>query len=432
MLYFEPSRYSYIEVSNSKDLNITDEFTIFARICMHGWGQGLRDIVVKAPSTSWPTTNFRFGVSGWKPWALMFVHGDGKSYESWTSKSLEPFKWYDVAVTNDGIYIDGELGTPIDITLDWYPNDAPIRIGMCTGGAQKNVFYGKMCNVVMFNRKLSATEINELRKGNINTNNDSLLFWYPMNENMGVVARDYSRNNNHARLYNCKWVSRARRGMYFDNGGIKFDSGLNIDCNYCSVVAVFAIETLNKGGSAWYGQNTIVRFSNDRLSIFNASTDSKIRFTNYDTGWKEITSNIELEAGKVYTVVGIVNNNEEHLYVASNGVIIDHDSRDDLGDCGNYVDTPVHIGSGSALDQYNLHGEVLAVMIYNRPITEDEIKQISDFGWFDPPRDGLISWILFDGLKEGDTVIDKITGAVGEPIGTPKFVIRKPKRVLTI
>jgi len=301
------------------------------------------------------------------------------------------------------------------------------RLNGHIGGAvdgPKFKFHGIIHEVAIWNKfldvtgKISVAEIDE-----------KPVVWLPFVENMGVIAKDYSGNNNHARLYNCKWVSRARRGMYFDNGGIKFDSGLNIDCNYCSVVAVFAIETLNKGGILATGRNCIVRPENEMLMLFNDPDDKKLRFTNYDGTWKEIESNIDLEAGQVYTGVGIMNGNEEHIYLASNGVIIDHNYRDDLGDCGEYTDTAILVGSRND-GKYALHGEVLAVMIYDRPISESEIKQISDFGWFDPPRDGLISWILFDGLKEGDEVKDLITGAIGEPIGTPKFVIRKPKRVL--
>jgi len=65
-IFLEPARLSYGQILNSEGLNITDEFTIFARINMMEWGQGLRDIIVKAPSMSWPPANFRFGVSAFK------------------------------------------------------------------------------------------------------------------------------------------------------------------------------------------------------------------------------------------------------------------------------------------------------------------------------------------------------------------------------
>jgi len=382
--------------------------------------------------------------------------------------------WYDFwrlvvdVKVNDTVYLAMKDANTGDITWYWGPEDANVvsrdsyciaryrlgdkvvievngkirehtcnitaitepRLNCHIGGAVEGAkfkFHGIIHEVAIWNKFLDVTG-----EVNVAEIEEKPVVWFPFTENMGVIAKDYSGNNNHARLYNCKWVSRARRGMYFDNGGIKFNSGLNIDCNYCSVVAVFAIETLNKGGTNLAGRNTIVKIlPANKLDLLNYPTDKKLTFLNYDGAWKGVSSNIDLEAGQIYTGVGIMNGNEEHIYVASNGVVIDHNYRDDLGDCGEYTDISVFVGSNDT-GKFALHGEILAIMIYDRPISESEIKQISDLGWFDPPRDGLISWILFDGLKEGDVVRDKITGVEGVPIGTPKFAIRKPERTLTL
>jgi len=367
---------------------------------------------------------------------LEFGIGDGNNYvfrgvQIEQNKTMQVFVQYSISEEKLQMFVDGELKINEDIAIGDFNTSVPIAIGKM---AYKNAefFNGIVALVRIYkDRFFTPEEVEYNMKHTNNPISDGLIAWIPFVENMGVIAKDYSGNNNHARLYNCKWVSRARRGMYFDNGGMKFDSGLNIDCNYCSVVAVFAIETLAKGGDIPSGRNLIVRpTASGKLSLFNNPLEKELTFTNYDGSWKGVRSNIELEAGQIYTGVGIMNNNEGHIYLASNGVIIDHNNRDDLGDCGVETDETVYVGS--KLDgTWKLHGEVLAVMIYDRPITEDEIKQISDLGWFNPPRNGLISWILFDGLREGDEVKDLITGAVGEPIGTPKFVIRKPKRVLT-
>ena len=351
---------------------------------------------------------------------------DGKYYAVSVDEPKD-LDWHFVVGSYDGetqkLYIDMKLKDQLDWSGKISVAPVPLKIGT-------SEFNGFIKDLRIYNIALSEDQLWEIYKNPYaRVAMEHCVLWLPFTENMGVIAKDYSGNNNHARLYNCKWVSRARRGMYFDNGGMKFDSSLTIDCNYCSVVAVFAIETLARGGTPATGRNCIVKPVGDKLMLFNNHNNEKLRFTNYDGVWKEIESNIDLEAGQIYTGVGIMNGNEEHIYLASNGVIIDHNYRDDLGDCGEYTDATIYIGSRGD-GKYALHGEVLAVMIYDRPITESEIERISDLGWFDPPRDGLISWILFDGLKEGDEVKDLITGAIGEPIGTPKFVIRKPKRVL--
>ena len=424
-------RNSNVKVPYSDTLNVTDKLSVFiwAKKTTKEQSAGLMGTL-----HSYKEEGQFDIIAGWNS-TFSFVE---LFFEDDTKVKFDNAVWDELEWTMIGFTFNSETGIVRTITngeiyeeySGYNKRLHPMESDLYIGSRRFDTFTGWICNALIYNRELTEGEIRQLYKEPFNPPRDGLILWIPFSENMGVIAKDYSCNNNHARLYNCKWVSRARRGMYFDNGGIKFDSGLNIDCNYCSVVAVFAIETPKKGGDTLNGKNCIIRPENEMLMLFNNPDDKKLRFTNYDRAWKEIVSNIELEAGQIYTGVGIMNGNEEHIYLASNGVIIDHNYRDDVGDCGEYTDTAIYVGSRGD-GKYALHGEVLAVMIYDRPISENEIKQISDLGWFNPPRNGLISWILFDGLKEGDEVKDLITGAIGEPIGTPKFVIRKPKRVLT-
>jgi len=436
-IYLSAANQSYAEIAHNDTLYMNHNMTVAIEVDVPENYRGWEETLCKGDRYN-ASYVIRFMSIGGVP-KIVYGFSDGTG---WRVVHTDMEDWYGKHVmiigTSDEnwifkLYIDGELQAVADLS-DYAEKAAkmttPLRIGCAQPGYRH--YTGRVSRVFIWKGySLSDDEIKQLCSNpDKPPAKDRLVLWLPFVENMGVIAKDYSGNNNHARLYNCKWVSRARRGMYFDNGGIKFDSGLNIDCNYCSVVAVFAIETLKKRGDTLNGRNCIVRPNDEMLMLFNDPGDKKLRFTNYDGAWKEVVSNIELEAGQIYIGAGIVNGNEEHLYLASNGVIIDHNYRDDLGDCGEYTDTAIFVGSRND-GKYALHGEVLATMIYNRPITENEIKQISDFGWFNPPRNGLISWILFDGLKEGDVVKDLITGAIGEPIGTPKFVIRKPKRVLT-
>jgi len=432
---FLNGRNAYIEIVNSETLNFS-KLTIFFRFKArptYSW----RYILAKATGASfasgWTGWRFNTGIDGT---VLNFdLSESSANYKRLYGQTVViDNKWHEVLGWWDGtnceLWIDGELKDSGTFSGD-ISNTLPIVIGATSAySANTHCIFDYL---LIWNRALTDTEKQQLLYGGT-IPTDGLVIHIPFSENMGVVCKDRA-SGLYGRMYNCRWVSRARRGMYFDNGGIKFDSRLNIDCNYCSVVAVFAIETLNKGvvgSNPNYGRNCIVRFSGDKLLIHNDWWTKKVCFANYDGKWKGILSNIDLESGQVYTVAGIMNNNEEHIYLASNGVIIDHNYRDDLGDCGEYTDSLVYVGS-TGVGTYLLHGEGLATMIYNRPITEDEIRQISEInGWFDPPRDGLISWILFDGLKEGDTPVDLITGAEGVQIGTPKFVIRKPYRVLKV
>ena len=430
-LYFN-GRNAYVEVADDESLDLT-ELTITARLKTTQVGTPYYRVFSRGDTATWEINPYQLGFRGGDGKVQLTI-GDNTNWNRCVGTTdIRDGKEHFIAGVVTGselqVFVDGILENTETQTITPFVYRGSAMIAK----AGDKYLEGIIKHVRIYNIALEQSQIQQLCENPYaQVAMDNCVLWLPFTENMGVVAKDYSGNNNHGRLYNCKWVNRQRRGMYFDNGGIRFDSGLNIDCNYCSVVAVFAIEMLEKGGTFLTGRNCVVKPSGDKLMLYNSHANKKLIFTNYDGAWKPVLSNIDLEAGQIYTGVGIMNSNEEHIYLASNGVIIDHNYRDDLGDCGEYINSSVFVGSNAA-GNYPLHGEVLAAMIYNRPITEDEIKQISEInGWFDPPRDGLISWILFDGLKEGDTPVDLITGAEGVQIGTPKFVIRKPVRVLSV
>jgi len=327
---------------------------------------------------------------------------------------------------NEGVwlYLNGVLdaydtdktGTVIDL-------NEPLKIGSLS---TLYPFVGQIAMLHVWDRKLTEDEIWQLYQNPDNPPRNGLMLWMPFTEGMGVVCKDKA-SGLYGRMLNCKWVNQQRRGWYFDNGGLNFYTGLDFDYNYCSVVCVFKMNALARGGTPYYGRCCVIHPGGDKCMIWNETGDKYIRFTNYDGLWKAVPTN-PIEPLQVYIAAGVMNGNEEHIYLASNGEIIDHNYRTDLGDCGNAVDKSVQIGS-TAVGGYKHHGEVLATMIYNRPLTEEEIKQISkQGGWLNPPTDGLISWIVLDGVLEGETPVDKITGATAVNVGTPKPVIRKALR----
>ena len=350
------------------------------------------------------------------------------NYRSVSVDEPKDLDWHFVVGSYDGetqkLYIDMKLKDQLDWSGKISVAPVPLKIGT-------SKFNGFIKDLRIYNIALSEDQLWEIYKNpHARVAMEHCVLWLPFTENMGVIAKDYSGNNNHARLYNCKWVSRVRRGMYFDNGGMRFGSNIRFG-NKSTIVAVFMPHSLIRKGVWRYGRHTLFGAGRRWLYIDQGTGGLVGTCRDINGVWKTVSVSIH-EDMHVYVGVQIINENEEHVYLASNGIILEHGYRSDIDSLDDSnIDVNVNRVGSEPNGLAPLHGILIAGLIYNRVITEDEIKQISEpEGWLNPPRDGLISWILFDGLKEGDEVKDLITGAIGEPIGTPKFVIRKPKRVL--
>jgi len=408
-LYFEPldctSIYTYVEIPHSSELNITDEFTIFARIYVERYGEGLRDILVKAPSTAWQPANFRFGINAGSP-ALRFVHGDGTVNESWVSSVLKLNTWYDVAVTNDGFYINGEFDNPISITLDWYSNTAPVRVGLCCGGAQRNVFHGIISDVMLFKRKLSQTEINELRKGNVDTNDDSLVLYLPLNHRFGKKAIDYSKYGNHGTIVNARWVCEFQKGLRFHEKRKSYievpdDPVLRCDANNQFTVACIANLRKVEGG-------LLARF------LVRKGTDWDKGFgLYYHTGKDEVGCRVCFDA---VTRIGTSTPRESgwHMYVGGydgskawigiDGEWVNSATNTSGLDMMDTTGMPVRIG-GNARAR-NISGEIAAVYMWNRFLSADEIWELYKNPDKPPAKDNLVLWLPLS-ERYGNLVIDR-------------------------
>jgi len=425
-LYFN-GKNAYVEVPHSESLNL-DEWTVVARVK-----------VLSLPSPSgghfeitnkdWNVLRFFIRENTYKP--KIVFNADGNNYSFEFPDVITLGEWHFLA----GYVKSGEQGIVVDEKLEVLGNVTYTTLGksdkeLCIARALGVEYYshGFIGSLRIYNTALTQSQIQELYENPYaHVAMDNCVLWLPFNENMGVVTKDYSGNSNHGRLYNCRWVHKARRGMYFDNGGMRFDSNFTIDGNSCSVVVICNARKIGQRK----GTSNIVVPNNYSHRIYRVD-DGKFGFAVSDlSGVYYSILTEEYFEDEMYTVCGIVDGASVKISVASSGCILHTKEKTDIPELVD-VKTPLYIGSGTGTYR-PIHGEILAVLVYNRPITEDEIRQISEInGWFNPPQDGLVSWVLFDGLMEGDTPVDKITGVEGVAIGTPKFVIRKPVRVLSL
>ena len=343
---------------------------------------------------------------------------------------VDPTNWHLVAGQYDGQYlrtiIDAEIYKEKDIGSIILSAITNVQIG---GNAE-------CAGVWLYKRALSLDELDELYRNPDNPPRDGLVLWLPFKEGEGVVCKDYSGYNNHGTMTNCRWVTKKNIGWHFDTFGYEFDSGITYTTTNLSMVVVFKGKQGIRLGDTVHGRGCILQLSGDVNMVWLREYDPELKpaisTTIYDgTSWKEIHADIETL--KTYVAIVVFNGNEEHIYLYDKGVLIDHVYRTDIlsGATLEYTNRKVAIGSTIEYvsgAKYPLHGNVIAAMIYNRVLSEDERMYLADNGWKSPITNGLIFHVPLYRFKEGDTVTDTVNNVEGVKIGNPTPVIRLPER----
>jgi prepilin-type N-terminal cleavage/methylation domain-containing protein len=201
-----------------------------------------------------------------------------------------------------------------------------------------------------------------------------LVGYWPFDEGSGTIAKDYSGNGNNGTLVNGPtWTTGKVGGALIFDG---VDDYVRIPRNILDPNKAFTFE-------AW----VIPRSTAARGSIINFGGDpgagcitpwldmvsgGNIIFGLYKTGSQNIniTSNFTIPANQPVHVVTIYNMSKVRIYI--NGVI-DKSSEYNFGSqiCPN-----VYIGGNVAYNQLYFNGVIDNVRIYNRALSDSEIKAL--------------------------------------------------------
>jgi|GEM_PF-6575992 len=206
----------YLVVAHDESLNMTDGFTISARIYIREYVEWA-SIVTKGgvPGNQIGTNNYTLHQSGpdgggpelyeTEPGYIRFT-GDGSaasgtSPESNTVLSLNT--WHHITATYDGntlrYYLNGVpngehiTGGPLN------PNGDPLYIGIDPPGDDE-YWNGMLDEIKIWNRPLNRGQIRAALRGSATPVASALAAYWSFNDGTGDTAHDRSRNNNHARL----------------------------------------------------------------------------------------------------------------------------------------------------------------------------------------------------------------------------------------
>ncbi|WCJ60887.1 FG-GAP-like repeat-containing protein [Fontisphaera persica] len=175
-------------------------WTVHAWVQLRGYQGGRRGVVgAPAECRDWGlvTIDGRFAVNVRPP------GGCGTSYVA-GGPFPEPGQWYHVAGACDGtnayLYVNGELAAsgPVDVNYVGAANGVWLGGEVCCG----NYFGGLIQGAGVWNRMLSAAEIQSLMTAAPSGNESGLMAYWPLNEGSGTTVTDISTNARHGTLVN--------------------------------------------------------------------------------------------------------------------------------------------------------------------------------------------------------------------------------------
>jgi len=154
-----------------------------------------------------------------------------------SSVSVTDGKWHFMSATYDGttmrIYVDGvQTGSGTSFSGNLPTQSGNVRVGADYQSTPGNFFTGSLDEVRIYNRALSASEIQALYKSGAQKftappTNLGLVGYWSMNEGTGTVAGDGSGNGNRGILTGGPtWVDGKRgKAINFDGGDDYVNAG---------------------------------------------------------------------------------------------------------------------------------------------------------------------------------------------------------------
>jgi hypothetical protein len=383
----------YIQVPNSPSINISGNLTVSAWIRSSGTPQH-SGLIHKEPlvSSGNRVTGYQVSVNkGAGEWAIGI-------YDSWPSSggaSFSPTKvvdgnWHHLVAVYDWqtitIYTDGIKSNSVPYTKGMLPNDRPLYIGVDPDLWGGRDFHGDIDDVRIYNRALPQAEVQQLagiQPPKCDGITAGLVLCLPLGEN----AWDGSGNGNHGLIQGVVVPTQDRFGK--PDAAYKLDGSAYIQVPNSPSINIAG----NITASAWIRSSGTAQHS----ALFH-----KLEGTGRFTGWQTSINSYEgnnwrmgiwdswpSSGGSVPSLTKVVDGNWHHLVAVYDGQTITTYTDGIKDNSVPYTkgmlpnDRPLYIGVdpdvwGSAYwGPRNFRGDLDDVRIYNRALSEAEVKQLA-------------------------------------------------------
>lgn len=391
---------------------------------------------------SFDQNTFYFYLNGGVPEAEIYAASSPGGYDAInTGVDLPLGKWSHYVMTwNAGerikIYVNGVDaggsyvgGSALQSGPLITPSDNLTIGGRPSGGGLGLDYDGKMDDVRVYNRGLSATEVRQLYNyGSTKLTSptfltNGLLGYWKLNDAGGTSAVDSSGNANTATLINGPTWNFGKVGgaVNFPGSGFMTAQTAAAASNLDSLTA-FSV-------SGWYypqgyGQNGLGYYfskGDAGTSGYNLSVDSSSRYivtvaysTTNITVVADFPSSDATYFNKWHHIVITHDGSTTaaNLKIYDNGTELTHTfNQNGVGTLGSDTGTAFFIGNSSTYGR-TFEGKVDEMRVYNRALSESEVQQLYRFGintLVTPPSEtrGLIGWWTFDGKDTPSRALDR-------------------------
>ena len=293
--------------------------------------------------------------------ALKFRLFNGTTYAdaSWNNSGIEAGEWHHVVGTYDGttmsLYVDGELKDTTTFAGPLVPYT----------GANLNLGWGqigRLFDVRLYNRRVTEKEIADMY---------GLIGHWRMDEGSGSTAADSTGYGNDATLSGATWTSTCtgKYALEFDGAGGTAATGSNFDPPAQGTVAYWfrSDGTPASRQRPWgNGGNFEMWYDTDGLMSFDIATDG------YQGGF--ITTTPVDTANRWYHLVGVYDSADESYSIYINGRL--HKSGISTWAINDEAANILTFGTRTGNTQY-FDGAIRDFRVYNRPLSNDEIAELS-------------------------------------------------------
>ena len=216
--------------------NYTIEFKCYSNVFGSGKGDGnIKRLLAIEGKNEECANMFRFGESGYDAHCLQWINpSDAGRYQSNTL--FQTHQWYLISCTYDGstfaMYVNGELDGTTTGEGKYLPFQR-YEMGMSWGGYRNSQFFsGRFCEIRVWDRALSASEIQGGMCG-VDPNSKGLLAYWKMNEGTGAHFADATGHG-----YDMDWTRTARddreNGVMVDHDYSQFIQWISDESNKCA------------------------------------------------------------------------------------------------------------------------------------------------------------------------------------------------------
>jgi hypothetical protein len=323
------------------------------------------------------------------------------------SETLEIGPWQHVAATYDGgrvrLYIDGELVGDAGVE-DIRSTDGALRIGGADLWWSDEGFKGRIDEVRIYNRALTAGEIAADRLAPLRTPTTGPLAAYSFDEGEGETVEDLTGNGHTATIHDVEWTDRGRYGGALkytatEESYVSIPASEKLDGNEEMTVEAWVRPTVT---SPYYGQIAMKEREGNP-----AYTWSLVLHEDEPNGFFMRTEEGMVAGGEGsmplhrWTHVAMTNDGARNrLYV--NGELVDTEPGIPFDGHGE-----IRIGGNSIFGQY-FDGRIDEVRIYDRALSEAEVQGDGAAPLQTPQKAPVAAYSFDEG--EGEAVED-LTGA---------------------